>query len=279
MIAYFVHHLSPFLIQFSAGFGIRYYGLAYVLGFVFLWLGMRWQRKRGWLELSVRQLDDLVFWIALGGVMIGGRLGYCLLYDFFHTLKEPWSVFEIWRGGMSSHGGILGVLIVLFWASWKWKKPFFQIADAAVWCAPIGIFFGRVANFINGELWGRPTTLPWGVVFPDAPLVDGQVVPRHPSQLYEALLEGVVLFGILTYLRFRKGTAGAVSIGFLFSYSLLRIIGECFREPDLHIGYYFGFATQGQLLSLFTLLLAFVLLYMKKRGILKTSKESIAANR
>ncbi|QSR89572.1 prolipoprotein diacylglyceryl transferase [Methylacidiphilum caldifontis] len=276
MIAYFVHHLSPFLIQFSNGFGIRYYGLSYALGFFFLWLGMRWQRKHGLLELSTRQIDDLVFWIALGGVMIGGRLGYCLLYDFFHTVREPWFVFQIWKGGMSSHGGILGVLIVLFWASRKWKVPFFHIADAAVWLAPVGIFFGRLANFVNGELWGRPTTLPWGVIFPDAPMINGQAVPRHPSQLYEALLEGVVLFGILTYLRFRKKSAGSVSIGFLFSYSLLRILGECFREPDLHIGYYFGFVTQGQILSLFTLALSFVLLYLKKRKILSGSKRSLA---
>ncbi|KIE58093.1 diacylglyceryl transferase [Methylacidiphilum kamchatkense Kam1] len=277
MIAYYIHHLSPFLVQFSGGIGIRYYGLAYALGFLFLWIGLRWQRKRGWLELSSRQVDDLVFWIALGGVLIGGRLGYCLLYDFAHSIREPWSIFEIWKGGMSSHGGIVGVLIVFSIASYKWKIPFFQIADAATWCAPIGIFLGRLANFINGELWGRPTDVPWAVIFPEAPLVDGQAVPRHPSQLYEAFLEGIVLFGLLTYIRFQIKTTGSVSIGFLFFYSLLRIIGECFREPDAHIGYYFGFLTQGQLLSLLTLLLSFILFYMRKKWLVETQKESIVS--
>jgi len=265
MLAYYVDNLSPYLVRFPGGWGIRYYGLAYLLGFLFLWWGLHYQQKKGWLRLSHRQIDDLVFWLALGGVIAGGRLGYCLFYDLPHILSDPLELFALWRGGMSSHGGIAGVLIVLFLSARRWKIPFFHLADAVVWCTPVGLGLGRIANFINGELWGRPSSVPWAVVFPEAPPVLGAPVPRHPSQLYEAALEGLFLFALVAWLRARGSREGTVALSFLAGYSVVRILAECFREPDAQIGFYFGFLTQGQLLSGVTLVLAGILWWLKRR--------------
>ncbi|CAB4244407.1 Prolipoprotein diacylglyceryl transferase [Methylacidimicrobium sp. AP8] len=266
MLAFYVDNLSPYLLRFPGGWGIRYYGLAYLLGFLFLWWGLHYQRKKGWLRLTDRQIDDFVFWLAMAGVIAGGRLGYCLLYDLPHILRRPLDLFALWQGGMSSHGGIVGVLIVLFWSARRYRLPFFHLADAVCWCTPVGLGLGRIANFLNGELWGRPSTVPWAVIFPEAPLVHGQAVPRHPSQLYEAALEGLLLFALLTGLRAGGAREGTVALCFLAGYSVVRIVAECFREPDVQIGFYFGFLTQGQILSGITLAVAGLLWELRRRG-------------
>jgi phosphatidylglycerol:prolipoprotein diacylglycerol transferase len=250
MLAYYVHHFSPFLIQFHEQFGLRYYGLAYALGFVFLYFGLHYLSRKGWSQLPPRLIDDFVAWMCLAGVIGGGRLGYCLLYDFQHTLRNPLSIFQLWHGGMASHGGIAGAIAVLYFYGRRHQIPFYNLADSAALCTPLGLGLGRIANFINGELWGRPTTVSWAWIFPDATLVQGVNVPRHPSQLYEAALEGLLLFIILWTLRFRVKRDGVIALTFVGTYAVLRFIVEFFREPDAPIGYYFGWATQGQLLSL-----------------------------
>ncbi len=270
ILATFTDRFSPFLFEFSPGFGIRYYGLAYVLGFLFLLFFLRRQAAWGWCRIAPAQADDLVLWLAIGGVIVGGRLGYCLFYDFGATVRRPWTVFEVWQGGMASHGGILGVIVVMLLFARKWKVPFYNLADAAALCTPVGLGLGRIANFINGELWGRPAQVPWAVLFPNAP--DRGTIPRHPSQLYEAAMEGVVLFLILLLVRrstldpksrFRDG---AVALTFMAAYGILRIVGECFREPDAWIGYYFGGVTQGQLFSAGMVAAAAVLAAIQFRG-------------
>jgi phosphatidylglycerol:prolipoprotein diacylglycerol transferase len=266
-LAAYVDTLSPTLVDFGHGIAIRYYGLAYLLGFVGCYLGVRWQARLGWSPLSLRQVDDLAFLYVPLGVLVGGRLGYCLLYDWPETVRAPWTIFAVWRGGMASHGGMLGVIAALFFFARRNRLPFYVAADAAAICTPIGLGLGRIANFINGELWGRPTNVPWAVVFPKAPPVDGVLVPRHPSQLYEAVLEGVLLFLVLLWVRRRTlhpRRDGVVALTFLAVYALFRIVVECFREPDLQIGYLFGidrygFLTQGQLLSFLLLGLTGVL--------------------
>jgi phosphatidylglycerol---prolipoprotein diacylglyceryl transferase len=260
MLAHYLHDLSPFLFQLPNGWGLRYYGLSYVLGFLFLYFGLRWHLRRGWLRLPAGEIDTVVFWLAFGGAVLGGRLGYVLFYDLLATLHDPLRVFRVWEGGMSSHGGIIGVIVVMLCLARRYRIPFYQLADAAAWCTPVGLGLGRVANFINGELWGRPSELPWAVIFPT-----GGMIPRHPSQLYEALLEGAVLFAILHFTRLRARREGAVALMFVGAYGALRIVGECFREPDPQIGYYFGVFTQGQLLS-FGLILLALGLNLKRRA-------------
>ena len=262
-LAWYVDNFSPFFIEFGRGIGIRYYGLSYALGYLFLYVFLRQQVKWGWCSLTREQADALVLWICLLGVFVGGRLGYCLLYDFPETIRHPWTLFFVWEGGMASHGGIIGVILVMVWFARSRKVPFWNVADATALCTPVGLGLGRIANFINGELWGRPTTVPWAVYFPRAPLVNEAPVPRHPSSLYEAALEGLLLFLLLLWIR--KGTRrdGVVAISFLALYSLFRIIAECFREPDIQIGYYLGFATQGQLLSATMLVAAGVLAWVQ----------------
>jgi phosphatidylglycerol:prolipoprotein diacylglycerol transferase len=249
MLAYYEHSFSPFLIHFYGQWGIRYYGLAYALGFVGLYFGLVWQSRRGWNRLRGDAISDFLTWM-IAGVIIGGRLGYCLLYAWPETVHNPLSIFRVWDGGMASHGGILGSIAAIYFCARKNKIPFYNLADATALCCPPALFLGRIANFINGELWGRPATVAWAVIFPGAPLVGGVNVPRHPSQLYEALLEGLLLFLILLALRFKARTDGVVALSFMAGYAALRFVGECFREPDAEIGYYFDWLTQGQLLSL-----------------------------
>lgn len=259
MIAYYTHDLSPFLIHFTGEWGIRYYGLAYVLGFVMLLYGLRYQAQKNWLPLNTTQIDDFTFVACLLGVVVGGRLGYLLFYESHLFLAQPWIFFKVWEGGMASHGGILGVIVAMIYYSRKVKIPFYTLADAAALCTPLGLGLGRIANFINGELWGRPTTVPWAVLFPQAPLIQGEMVPRHPSQLYAAFLEGFLLFILLWIIRHRTQKTGVVALSFMALYAVLRIAGEQFREPDPQIGFLFGSITQGQLLSLFMLLITVVL--------------------
>jgi len=253
LFAYFQETPHPFLWRIGrwggTDIGLRFYSLAYLMGFFILFVGLRWQAKRGWSLLRGDAIVDYVTWVALAGTILGGRLGYCLLYAPRQTFTDPTFFFTLWKGGMASHGGIIGVILVMIFYARHMKLPFYNLADATAFCVPIALGLGRCANFLNGELWGRPASVWWGVVFPEAPRVFGVNVPRYPSQLIEALLEGVVLQIILLAVRFGTKREGAVALTFMAAYAVLRIIGEQFREPDEGIGFWFGAITQGQLLS------------------------------
>jgi phosphatidylglycerol:prolipoprotein diacylglycerol transferase len=267
-LAYFVEHPRPYLWQFGDHVGIRFYSLAYLVGFYVLFVGLRWQSARGWTRLRGDAIADYVTWVAIVGVILGGRLGYCLLYEPHRTFTDPLTFFQLWNGGMASHGGIVGVILVMIFFGRAKKIPFYDLADATAFCVPVTLGLGRCANFLNGELWGRPTDAWWGVIFPGAPPVYGYNVPRYPSQLIEALLEGVLLQLILMAIRFSTRREGAVALTFMAGYAILRIVGEQFREPDEDIsqswgisnpfmspdGLWFGLLSQGQLLSVLMLL-------------------------
>ncbi len=226
---------------------VRWYGLMYLVGIGGgWWLGRR-RAARPWSPVSPAQMDDLIWYLALG-VLLGARLGYMLFYDFAAIFADPLRIFAVWRGGMSFHGGLLGTVLGMWWFARKEGVPFFAVTDFVVPLAPIGLFFGRLGNFINGELWGKHTDLPWGVVFRD-PLAG--MFPRHPSQLYEAGLEGVVLFCLLWWWTARPRPLRSASGIFLTFYGLARFCVEFVREPDAHLGYLaFGWLTMGQILCL-----------------------------
>lgn len=226
---------------------IRWYGLAYVAGFLTGWGLGRWRASRprsGW---TPREFDDLLTWLMVG-VVLGGRLGYVLLYNPGEYFAHPLAVFEIWHGGMSFHGGLLGVLAALGLHGRRSGRGFLATGDFVAPLVPPGLFFGRIANFINGELWGQTTDLPWGMVFAN-PLAGP--LPRHPSELYEAALEGLVLFAVLWAFSSRPRRVGQVGGLFLALYGLFRFSLEFFREPDAQLGLVgFGWLSMGQLLSL-----------------------------
>lgn len=233
---YWVHDWQPFLWEFSPGLGIRYYGLAYLLGFAIgYWLLGRYT-KTGRSPLTPAQNGDFFFALLLG-VMLGGRLGYFLLYNPAGFL-EPLSLLRVWDGGMASHGGFLGVLVALLWFARQTKTRFWTLADLAATITAPGLLLGRIANFINGELWGKVSDVPWAVIFPlsDPSRPIDYIQPRHPSQLYEAALEGLALL-VYTQIRFwRSDTVqrhpGQLTGEFLVGYALARVFCELFREPD-----------------------------------------------
>jgi len=254
-------------IAFSLGpLHFRWYGFMYLLGFVSAWLLARSRIRRGWqYQTGTRpwtneEFDDLVTWAFLG-VIAGGRFGYVLFYDPFMLLEEPLELFRIWHGGMSFHGGLLGVLLAFWYFARKSKRSFWEISDFIAPLIPPGLFFGRIGNFINAEHWGTPSNLPWAMVFPGAgPL------PRHPSQLYEAALEGLVMFTILWAVSSRKRNRGLISGLFALLYGIFRCVMELVREPDAHIGYLaFGWLTLGQLLSV-PLILVGIWLIVRSRN-------------
>jgi phosphatidylglycerol:prolipoprotein diacylglycerol transferase len=237
---------------------VHWYGLMYLAGFLGgMWLGKVRARKPG-SNWTTDQVNDLVFYIAVG-IILGGRLGYVLFYDigsnFDLYVADPLRVFKVWEGGMSFHGGLLGVIISMALFGRKTNKRFFSVADFTAPLVPIGLGAGRIGNFINGELWGKVTDVPWAMVFPGAgPL------PRHPSQLYEALLEGVVLFLILWMYSSKPRPLMSVSGLFLICYGVFRFLVEFVRLPDEHLGYLaFDWLTMGQILSLPMILLGLVL--------------------
>ena len=241
---------------------VHWYGLMYLLAFAGgWWLGCVRARDawRGWSRDAV---GDVLFWIALG-VIVGGRLGYMLFYDLERLLAKPLSVFMVWQGGMSFHGGLIGVLVAMWWFARTRGREFFEVADFIAPLAPLGIAAGRFGNFINGRLWGKPSDLPWAMVFHDPRAGD---VARHPSQLYEALLEGVVLFAVLWWFTRRPRPAMAASGVFLVGYGLARILVEFVRVPDAHLGYLaFGWVTMGQVLTLPMIAAGIVLAVMAMR--------------
>lgn len=297
MFAYYVHHLSPFVFQFPNGVGPRWYGLAYVMAFVVgTWLYRR-LAERGYSELKPNQVSDFITWAALFGVLLGGRLGYFLFYDLEGIIQDPLIFFRVWEGGMASHGGILGLFFYTLWYARKHKISWTGIGDNLVVVAPIGIFFGRMANFINGELYGRITKVPWAMQFPaelqNASIWDQKLTsldralgqytgtanlttplaiieearqspalrdllrtvldPRHPSQLYGAALEGILLFTILWVVRTKFQVKNGVLTGLFFIvYAIVRILGEQFREPDASL---IGPLTRGQFYSLFMIII------------------------
>jgi len=234
-------------------FAIRWYALAYIGGIIFGWIYARRliRNERLWggpAPLTLPQWDDFILWVTLG-IILGGRLGYVLFYNFDYFMRNPLDIFEVWKGGMSFHGGFLGCVLAVVLFARKHGIPFLSLGDLTCAVGPVGLFLGRIANFINGELWGRPAdpaTVPWAMVFPD-----GGPVPRHPSQLYEAVLEGIVLFTLLM-LFIRAGALkrpGFIVGAFATFYGLARIAGEAFREPDPQLGFLWGGLTMGMLLS------------------------------
>jgi phosphatidylglycerol---prolipoprotein diacylglyceryl transferase len=296
MFAYYVHDLDPLIFRVYDNVGPRWYGLAYVLAFICGYLVYRKLAQRGFADLAVAKVSDFITGAALFGVIVGGRLGYVLFYKP-EMLREPLSIFRVWEGGMSSHGGMLGLLAFTFYYAWRHKISWTNLGDNLVVTAPIGLFFGRCANFINGELYGRATDVSWAMQFPkeltenmgeaqraiaactqiDPSLTSSDAIvaaarhqpqvkealrsiltPRHPSQIYEAFFEGLLLFAILWLVRTRMRQPNGVLTGLFFiCYAIFRIVVENFREPDA--GLIAGF-TRGQFFSFFLIAigLAFV---------------------
>ena len=293
VLAYYIHDLSPFLIQFGENLGLRWYGIAYVLAFAAAyWMGVHLS-QRGFSEIKANDVGDFITGTALFGVILGGRLGYMLFYDWDTFVHDPLVFFKFWEGGMASHGGILGIVVFTWVYARRKKIAWLNVGDSTVVAAPIGLFLGRCANFVNGELFGRATSVPWAVQFPKElysaspetsrslilevaaitptwnnlnaiienagtspelhQILSRVLTPRHPSQIYEAFLEGALLFSILWILRTRFRLPDGVLTGvFFIGYAVLRFIGEIFREPDAPLTMAL---TRGQFLSLFLILL------------------------
>lgn len=260
--------IDPVLIHLGP-FAVRWYALAYIAG---LLLGWRYAlhlvgSARLWGPAGApaqrEQIDDLIVWMALG-VVLGGRTGYVLFYDLPYYLSHPVAIVQIWHGGMSFHGGMIGVVAVIWLFCRRHGLSILGVGDVVVCAVPIGLFFGRIANFINGELFGRVTNVPWAMVFPD-----GGPLPRHPSQLYEAGLEGIVLFSVLAFLAHRTGAPrrrGTLAGAFLIGYGLCRSTVELFRQPDPQIGFLAGGLTMGTLLSLPMIAAGIVLIVRARRA-------------
>jgi phosphatidylglycerol:prolipoprotein diacylglycerol transferase len=251
--------IDPVLLQ--IGFvKIHWYGVMYLIGFMLAWWLGTYRARRPQAVIVPEQISDFVSYTALG-VILGGRLGYVLFYNFSQYEANPLAIFKIWDGGMSFHGGFIGVLIATWFYARKINTTFFQLTDFIAPLVPLGLAAGRIGNFINGELWGRPTDLPWGMVFS---AVD--TLPRHPSQLYQAALEGVVLFIILWLYSHRPRPTMAVSGLFLIGYGTFRFFIEFVREPDKHLGFIaFQWMTMGQLLTLPMLIIGILFMILAYR--------------
>ncbi|MBX3598161.1 MAG: prolipoprotein diacylglyceryl transferase [Rhizobiaceae bacterium] len=267
-------NIDPVIVQIGP-LAIHWYGLGYVVGILFGW----WYAKRlvsnsrlwpnGNTPIKVADIDDLLVWAAMG-IVLGGRIGYILFYDLARYLANPLDIFAVWQGGMSFHGGFLGVLIAISLFAWKRRLPVLSLFDVIAPSATIGIGLVRCTNFINSELWGRPTEVPWAVIFPT-----GGEVARHPSQLYEACLEGFLLFAVLrllTHSRLKLATPGFVAGAFVAGYGCARIFVEFFREPDIQIGYIAGgWLTMGMVLSAPLVLVGLFLMLSARRANVHTS--------
>lgn len=242
-------------IAFQIGFfAIRWYSLAYIFGLIGAWLLARKMSKASNSVFTVLKIDDFLIWATIG-IIVGGRLGYVLFYNLRYFMEFPLQIFEIWNGGMSFHGGLIGVIIATLLFSYKKQIPLFVMGDILTAVAPIGLFLGRLANFVNGELYGRFTqSVPWAMIFPD-----GSNQPRHPSQLYEAFAEGLLLFiilnGIWWFMPKFRNRHGFITGLFFILYGTFRFILEFFREPDAHLGFIFENLSMGQLLCIPMILL------------------------
>ncbi|MFA7257010.1 MAG: prolipoprotein diacylglyceryl transferase [Kiritimatiellales bacterium] len=261
-LSYWTNNLNPVVFHLWGPLAVRWYGLAYLAGFLGGYLILLRMSKRKEFAVPPNELSNFIVHIAIYGVFLGGRLGYVILYGWNTFIYDPLFLFRVWEGGMASHGGILGVIAVVLWTAWKKKISFWNLTDGLALVAPIGLFFGRIANFINGELWGRPTDVPWAVIFPQAG--DPDPTPRHPSQLYEAFGEGLILFTALWLIRRTAWgkREGVLSAAFLVLYAIARIVSEFFREPDSTV--YFGWLTKGQLYSSFMIVAAIIIVISKK---------------
>lgn len=270
---------------FGMDFSLRWYALAYIVGILLAWrLSLAALKRpslwRGTPPMTTAQLEELLTWVILG-IILGGRLGFVLFYQPGYYLSHPAEILKVWQGGMSFHGGFLGVVIAAWIFTGKHNIPRFEAADAIALGVPVGLMLGRLANFINAELWGRPTDLPWGVVFPGAAAQDcGSILPglcaRHPSQLYEAALEGIVLLSLLLWLAFRRGALkapGRITGTFLAGYGLARYIVEFARQADAQfitpenpMGHVIPGFSMGQLLSLPMILIGLALILRSRRA-------------
>jgi phosphatidylglycerol---prolipoprotein diacylglyceryl transferase len=252
--------INPILISIGP-FAVRWYALAYIVGIIAGWFYARTiiVSERLWggpAPFTVLDFDDFVIWITLG-IILGGRTGYVLFYNFPYFAAHPLEIPQLWNGGMSFHGGLIGCTVAVVLFALHRRIAVLSLADVTAAVAPIGLFLGRIANFINGELWGRPSDVPWAMVFPN-----GGPIPRHPSQLYEAALEGVVLFIVLSVL-VRAGALkrpGVVTGCFALGYGMARITCEFFREPDVQLGFLWGGLTMGMLLCIPLMLAGIVVL-------------------
>ncbi len=256
-------NIDPVILNIYGPIAIRWYGVAYLAGILLGLYNLYQIALVTKLKISSKMKEDLLSFLIIG-IIIGGRLGYILFYGFDNYLADPLEIFKIWQGGMSFHGGLVGVIISSYLFCKKHQIQYLKFTDLLACSAPIGIFFGRIANFINGELYGRVTSSKLGMIFPGA----GEL-PRHASQIYEALLEGLLLFMILN-IRARKSNdlneGGKLTGLFLMFYGIFRIIAECFREPDLHIGLIFQNITMGQILSLPMCLSGILILCLRRKN-------------
>ena len=261
----FIHKFDPILFEFWF-ISIRWYSLAYIFGILFGW----WYGKRIIIKklkfldkkFKLENFDDIVTVIIIS-IIIGGRLGYVIFYNFQYFMEYPFKIFKIWEGGMSFHGALIGVVIGTYYFSKRKGLNTLFLLDVIACVSPIGIFLGRIANFINGELVGKVTDVSWSVIFPAVDMMS-----RHPSQIYQALLEGVVLFFLINAVMFRKKyLIGSCSYCFLIFYGLFRIISEYFREPDPQIGYIYSLFSMGSLLSFFMILTGIVIfIFLRKKN-------------
>ena len=263
-----VHNFDPVLVDFGL-LQIRWYSLAYICGIVAGWfyaikiIKLTAKNEYNFNQIKATQFDNLIVYIVVG-IILGGRLGYVFFYNSSYFIQNFSEIFKLWEGGMSFHGGLLGVILGTFIFSKRENINFFKCTDIISCVAPIGIFFGRIANFINGELYGKFSNLPWSVIFPN-----GENISRHPSQIYEALLEGLVLFFLINYLALKGKLLfkpGYISSFFLILYSVFRLFSELFREPDEHLGYFFNYFSMGSMLSLATLLIGIFMIYAIKKN-------------
>jgi phosphatidylglycerol:prolipoprotein diacylglycerol transferase len=263
----FIHNLDPIIFDF--GFvAIRWYSLAYIFGILIgWWYGKKIIEKRFGLAngFDLKLFDDLVFYLIIS-IIIGGRLGYIFFYNFSFYLNSPLEIFKLWEGGMSFHGALIGIVIGTHLYSIRNKLQTFFLLDIIACVSPIGIFLGRIANFINGELVGKVSSVPWSVIFPNI-----DMLPRHPSQLYEAFFEGLVLFLIMNVIIFKENyKIGTCSYIFLMCYGVLRIFSEFFREPDTHLGYLFNILSMGTLLSLIMIIFGAVIFFYREKNEIKS---------
>jgi len=253
-------NLDPILVKLGP-IRLSWYGLMYVFGFLASYLLVRYQMRKRDFDITKPEVENFYFHLIFG-LIIGARFGYVLFYDLKTYLDNPLEILAVWHGGMSFHGGLIGLLLVALLFSWKNKKSFWKIADLFIVTAPIGLGLGRIGNFINGELYGRAAQVPWAVIFPK-----GGPVPRHPSQLYESALEGGVLFSILWFMKDKNLPKGALLSIFLFLYGGFRFFLEFFREPDVQLGFVLGPFTMGQVLSTFMIGGGiFLQYYLKKKN-------------
>lgn len=252
-------HIDPVLIHLGP-LQMRWYGLMYIVGFIVAYFVIIDVSRRRKLPMSRTEIEDLLTYCILG-LVLGARVGYCLFYNPAFYVLHPLKIFYVWEGGMSFHGGLVGLLLTgWIFSAWR-KKPFLMLADLGAVGATPGLFFGRIGNFINAELYGRVTNVPWGMVFPG-----GGPLPRHPSQIYEALGEGLILFMILYVLTGKVKRHGIIISAFLISYGIIRFSLEFFREPDSQLGFILGSFTMGQALSLLMVIAGLGLLFLRLKS-------------